>query len=281
MELDDHELDGNNINDHEFEGFDDYEPDDFDPGDQARVYSLSYERFANAYAAYLKVKENRSLNVKTDRNITIMKHLGLYDVPKTKEEEEIELEKLEKMSEKYHGLGNAAEFYRTVENEKYEKESKHEEEAQLYANNVNENIKDEIKDIHLSLENFISELKVNVDDLSRLQIPDGESSLDTDTNTYTDTDTDTRGGRIEDGFNMIESIVNKIKDSIDTINVNFEKKEDKYNCSVCYLNRKCRIFEPCNHLACCKNCAIKIMRGNHMCPICNKYAFKITKAYIF
>jgi hypothetical protein len=46
------------------------------------------------------------------------------------------------------------------------------------------------------------------------------------------------------------------------------------NCESCKVNKKCVIYEPCNHLVSCWSCAVK----TEECSICNKkisYFFKI------
>jgi hypothetical protein len=46
------------------------------------------------------------------------------------------------------------------------------------------------------------------------------------------------------------------------------------NCESCKVNKKCVIYEPCNHLVSCWSCAVK----TEECSSCNKkisYFFKI------
>ena len=60
--------------------------------------------------------------------------------------------------------------------------------------------------------------------------------------------------------------------------------ENRKKCEECDLCKEKNIkFSPCNHVACCKDCAKKIMIKNHpyrLCPICDKYAKEAIKVYI-
>jgi hypothetical protein len=72
------------------------------------------------------------------------------------------------------------------------------------------------------------------------------------------------------------SIVNYIK--------NLEKKDENeifnneaisLNCENCKVNKKCVIYEPCNHLLSCWSCAVK----NEECSNCNKKIFSLLKIF--
>jgi hypothetical protein len=62
----------------------------------------------------------------------------------------------------------------------------------------------------------------------------------------------------------------KIKENKTSI-VNYIKNLNKIfpvislNCESCKVNKKCVIYEPCNHLVCCWSCAVK----TENCSKCN------------
>ena len=76
--------------------------------------------------------------------------------------------------------------------------------------------------------------------------------------------------------------INKITDALRKANISVEENNDKnqYNCCVCYFLDKCIMFVPCNHVACCVECAKNIMEINSKCPICNNFAQYTEKVYI-
>lgn len=43
-------------------------------------------------------------------------------------------------------------------------------------------------------------------------------------------------------------------------------ESEKVECVICYTNKPCTIFIPCNHFCCCATCASKC----DICPVCNR-----------
>ena len=81
--------------------------------------------------------------------------------------------------------------------------------------------------------------------------------------------------------------INKITDALRKANINIEKnlssldtEGNQYKCCVCYFIEKCTMFVPCNHVACCVECAKIVMKQNSKCPICNNFAEYTKKVYI-
>ena len=59
------------------------------------------------------------------------------------------------------------------------------------------------------------------------------------------------------------------KESISNIKEDEKEKDDESDeikCVICLNNRKCYLFQPCKHICCCDECAIKL----EDCPICRK-----------
>lgn len=65
----------------------------------------------------------------------------------------------------------------------------------------------------------------------------------------------------------------------------FEEREDSTTendseqCDICMDNKKCMLYNPCNHMASCNTCAKDIWEKTKMCPICRETIQKFI--YVF
>jgi hypothetical protein len=70
-------------------------------------------------------------------------------------------------------------------------------------------------------------------------------------------------------------------------NITLEKKDDskadhdKEQCAICYENKKCVLYTPCNHVASCNNCAQQILAKTKVeCPLCRESIQKLTHIFL-
>lgn len=68
-------------------------------------------------------------------------------------------------------------------------------------------------------------------------------------------------------YNQVEN--NQVENKVDIPNIlnhaDEETKDEKSVCCVCMTNKKCVLFENCNHMSVCFSCSTKL---NGKCPLC-------------